>query len=472
MAYKIKRHSVGGAFTSHLDTPPRDCPSSDTSSDNEVDGSCAHRAVMAAVEKNAAGSGTPVSGWGKKKAWRRKRRQSNSKDDKPHLVGFLEKVTNSDLLTRKQTLPPLNTLATAVSSHDLDCEPATPNLDNPGPPDTGSRESTPRPTNSGTPITPDGSFALEVSELLESVRHPHRNVSNSSTRAHKRQGSNGSFAGCSLETTPLRGHSTPTTAISSKRASIELVSSRRESSSGVPYTRMDSLSSESNSEKPDVSPISITAVPFPKQGDGEVRPTPRHPTIAKDATVYSNDSMDTQHESDGQGHEADGESTSDGCEKRFYRFSTSGTEPNETQESNIESSAPSPSLAESDDLTSSSAPDVVSRVSANPLPHTRSEVSGYGSQTGFPDVLRLPSLSNQSQLEGWSHDTTPTPTKKDSAGRHGSTSLGDSMMMSSAEYSQLYSFDEPDASLETSLTGFTMPFHLRRLENHDDGKYS
>ena len=474
----MKRHSVGGAFTGHLGTPPRDSPSSD-SSEEEVDGGSGthHHGPMAsaaAAEKATADSaGTPLSGWGKKKVWRRKRRQSGSKDDKlTNGTGFLDKVTNSDRLTRKQALPPLNTIAASLS-HDPDCDPATPTLDDPL--DTGSRESTPRPKNSGTPLTPNGTFSQEVSELLDSVRHPRRNVSGSSTRAHRRQGSNGSFvSGCSLETTPLRGHSTPTTAVSSKRASIEPISSRRGSNSGVPYTRMDSSSSESNSGQPEHIPISATAVPFPKQSPGRPCRDGNEPeALLKD--LYSNESsMDTQHESDGQGHEADRESASDGCENQFYHLSTSGTEPNETQ-----SSAPSPSLAESDELTSSSAPDMSAPntdVTGNPLPKTHSEVSGYGSQPGFPGMFQIPSLtrSTQSQLESWSHDMAATPTKKNPSGRRGSASLADSVLMSSTEYSQLFNLDEPDASPETSLTGFTslsMPFHLRRLENHDDGMF-
>lgn len=463
----MKRHSVGGAFSTHLGTAPRDSPSSD-SSDEEVDGGSGpyHHGAMAtaAATITADSAATPLSGGGKKRMWRRKRRQSSSKDDK--LVsgtGFLEKVTNSDRLTRKQALPPLNTLAASLSN-DLDRDPATPTLDDLEVLDTGSRESTPRPKNSGTPITPNGTISQEVSELLDSVRHPRRNVSGSFTRAHRRQGSNGSFAsGCSLETTPLRGHSTPTTALSSKRASIELISSRRGSNSGVPYTRMDSSSSESNSGQPEHTPISTAPVPFSKQDPGRDGNGPK--VLLKD--LYSNESsMDTQHESDGQGHEADRESASDSCENRFYRPSTSGTEPNETQ-----SSAPSPSLAESDEMTSSSAPDVCTDKPVHSLPKTRSEVSGYGSQSGFPSMFQIPSLAH-SQLEEWSHDMVATPTKKN---RHVSTSLADSMLMSSAEYSQLFNLDEPDASPETSLTGFTggltMPFHLRRLENHDDGKH-
>lgn len=481
VAYKMKRASAGGPFPSHLGTPPRDCPSSD-SSDNEVDaGSCPHRAAVMAAAEKSADSGNPLSGWSKKKMWRKKRRYSTSKDEKTSATGFLEKVTNSDRLTRKQTLPPLNTLAAALS-HDLDCDPSTPTLDD-ATLDAVSRDSTPRPKHSSSPITPNGSFSLEVSELLESVRHPlrfGRNVSGGSVRSHRRQGSNGSVAserGCSLETTPLRGLSTPTTATSSKRASTDLGSPRRGSNAGVPYTRMDSYS-DSNSEVAEKSPVFTTGFPKPVPErpcrNENRKPSPGHaPDVSKE--LYSNESsMDTQHESDGAGHDADGESTSDGCENRFYRFSTSGTEPNETQESNIESSAASPSLAESDELVSSSAADVeepIAALTADLLPHTHSEVSGYGSQTGFAGVLRIPSLPLPSLLrsEEWSRDpTTATPTETDSASRHGTTSLSNPTMID-AKYGQLYGLDETDTSPETSLTGLTMPLHLRSLDNQDDG---
>ena len=226
-------------------------------------------------------AGTPVSGGGKvggkKRVWRKRRRQSNSnsKEEKMKDSGFLEKIQNSDRLTRRQSLPPLTNLLTSqLSQHSgMDHTPSSPALLDEsvigGVEGEGvvSRDSTPRPKHPETPITPNGSFSPEVSELIESLKHPsrhhRRNGSNGSQRimTHRRQGSNGSVTsgrGLSLEATPLRSPN-PISASSSKRASVELSTSRRGSGSGVPYSRMDTFSSMSDSENAEPSILDSSA---------------------------------------------------------------------------------------------------------------------------------------------------------------------------------------------------------------------
>ena len=101
-----------------------------------------------------------------------------------------------------------------LSEHD----PSTHSLlDEPAVLDTFSRDSTPRPRHPTTPLAPDWSFSPEVTDLIESVRHPRghrRNGSNCSLRTHKRQGSSGSTTsskGVFADTMPLRPQSRSST---------------------------------------------------------------------------------------------------------------------------------------------------------------------------------------------------------------------------------------------------------------------
>lgn len=459
-----------GAFPANIDTPPLDCSDS---TDDQQDGT-----PVPTPTSKLADSATPH----RKKMWRRKRRQSNSKDEKPKESGFLEKIQNSDRLARRQSLPPLLTLQ---MSHDLDQNASTSTLlDEAGLPDGVSRDSTPRPKNPDTPITPNGSFSPEVSELIESVRHPirhRRNDSNGSIRMHRRQGSNGSVAsnkGPSLEATPLRG-TNPSTAASSKRASMELSqlsfsSSRRGSGSAIPYSKMDTTDSESNTEQP-----AKALTDDVRARDGGRGLSPQH-ALGHAKDMCSNESsMDTHessmdtHESDGEGNEADGESTSDGYEKRFDRFS--GTEPNETTtESNFESSAASPSQAESDELSSSDVINLIPRThsKACPVPSlpimSSSPLGLLG--TGQSHDLSHDKFSCETTLSNYYSSSMTTPTMG-STTYHGNHQVA--MLVSQFEHVPP---EDSDVTPETSLTDLqtglmSIPVHIRRqsVERQEDG---
>lgn len=426
---------------------------------------------------------------------RRKRRQSNSKDEqqqKPN-SGFLEKIQTSDLLTRRQSLPPLTNLPLHLSSphphDDPDHDPATPThlLDEQDGPTTRSRDSTPRPHKQpDTPITPNGSFSPEVSELIESVKRHRRNASNGSIRSHRRQGSNGSVASCggvggrglSLEATPLRGSNG--TAPSSKRGSKDLsshASSRRGSNSGtggIPYTKMDS-----DSDNPDGG----VGVPFQRPGGGSGCGLTGHPPVEHAALagtkdgIYSNESSMDTHGSDGEGNEADAESTSDGYENRFDQFS--GTEPNETAESNLES--PSLGEVESDETTSTSVPDgTESNMTTSLIPRIHSKKQNslvptlpiFSLGTGLPGDIshddELVSRDNALSLEQYM--ATPT------SDLHGDSHQV-AMLVSRFEQSWPGGGEgeTTDAVSDSSLTGLvSIPVHIRRQhtpERQDDGKY-
>lgn len=461
----MKRQSAGGVFPSHMDTPPIDNQSSDSSDDQEDAPGPAGLKMTTPTSKmeKACDAGTPSS-WGKRKIWRRKRWQgqggnSNPKDDqKAKESVFLDKIQTGDCLARRQSLPPLSNFAPFTTHHDLDHNnPSTATLlDEAAALDVGSRDSTPRPQYTPTSIAPNDSFPPEVSELIESVRHPYRhrrNDSNGSARMHKRQGSNGSAAsgrGLSLEATPLRSYST------FDPSSTELSVSRRGSNSTVPYSKMDTTDSGSNSEQPENLPADGVEVPFQKlvprvkPGDGapsylSVGHVTGDHLVARD--IYSNESSVDTHGSDGEGNEADAESTSDGGENRLIQFSS--TEPNETTES-----AASP---ESDELTSCSTPDTVESVSdvtSNLIPTTQSTLI-FG------------------QSHDLAHDTVPRHQTPDhsimATPNHPSTASYDvAMLVSQPEL-------EADTSSETRQSGLTIPVHIRRqqiLEQKDDGKFS
>ena len=501
VAYKLKR----GTF----DTPPRG-QSSDSSDDDQPDGPSGshthhHVATPTSRHEKCLDAGTPVSGskGGKKRVWRKRRRQSNSnsKEDKPKESGALERIQNSDHPSRRQSLPPLTNLLTSQLSHRssgtiLDHTPSTPTLldESPikGTAEEGgvSRDSTPKPKHPDTPITPNGSFSPEVSELIESLKHPsryhRRNGSNGSQRimTHRRQGSNSSCTsgrGISLEATPLRSPNS-VSAPSSKRASTELPSSRRESASGtIPYSKMDSFSSPSDSENvkesSKLTPSSSGIhVPFPKPvpvgASGtrmEVRKSlfPREPVASSVKEIYSNESSMDTHGSDPEegGNEADGESTSDGYENRFDQLS--GPEPNETTESYIESSnsvtsPPSSSAhAESDDVTSCSTPDLSER--SNLIPKTHSANSKVWNQNPVSLSHHIPDLTSTFGLKSNKSELV-TP-----------TSTNDAVIVPPLEL-PLDSDEEYDVEgSPTGLTGLTIPLHIRRSydspRQKDDGKW-
>ena len=401
-AHKMKR----GGIPANIDTPPL---ALSDSSDDQQDATPVTTTTFK-LDKNTE-LATPLSG-GRRKMWRRKRRQSNSKDEKCKESSFLEKVQNSDRLARRQSLPPLLTLQL---SQECEHNASTSTLlDEATLPDGASRDSTPRPKQPDTPLTPNGSFSPEVSELIESVKHPlrhRRNGSNGSIRVHRRQGSNGSVSSSIKEAMPLRNkeatplrtkeatplrNSNPSTATSSKRASVEIMhsASRRGSGSSIPYSRMDGTESESNSEEHEST--GGLRVSFPSQsGVNERGVSSGHAPSDQLREVCSNESSMDTHESDGAGNEADGESTSDGYENRLDGFS--GTEPHETTESNFESSTASPSQAESEDLNtrvSGMESNLPTSLILDPFPlMTSSPISGGRGQS-HDQLLWDSSLSN------------------------------------------------------------------------------
>lgn len=479
----------GGAFPSPLDTPPIDPLTSDTS--DYQDGSSAHHVGGA---NKTASSKLEKSDSGKKKVWRRKRRQSLCKDDKSRDCGFSEKVSNSNQLSRRESLPPLNSIPLSpLSSLPPHLgQPAHFDIDVEDGEDMGqegaefpSRESTPRPKHSGTPISPNGTLSPEVTALIDSVRISFR-------RTHRRSGSAGSIRAqgsgssfskkTSLEASPLKTQyqADPEHHYNVSSSKEESNSSRRGSSSEVPFSNVDAVfsDSESNNENSGDSPIPmqnlISTLRFDvEEGNGEsvgvASNTENAPHSVKD--LYSNESSMDTHGSDGEGNEADGESTSDGMFDRF-----SGIEPNETA---------SPSQAESDEVTPCSTPESSDNLASeshagvteiqnlNPNcdsgfpienPNVRDSCSGphepISSRAIYNDPfpLRYPVsdhniLTSTTLLSGeWFEDM---PTRR------------------SPVHTMDDRTDDSDADIEsTGLTGLSIPVHIRRVmspERNDDG---
>ena len=498
----MKRLSVNGGFPSHIDTPPIDCLSSD-SSDNQEDGPTfshvpPNKIPTLKIDRGVSFEpGTPTGGGGRRRLWRRKRRQSYSKEERPKDSGFLDKIQRTDLMARRDSLPPLNGLSNSPDH-------ATPTHPN----NSLSRDSTPKPNpklDPSTPITPNGSFSPEVSELIESFRRHHkRSGSNGSVKGHKRHGSNGS----AQDATPIKGHSNSGSnlnspyktqshfgsnlnsnniAPSSKRNSMELSSSRRGSNSGIPYSKIDVSDSESNSG---LDKVPCSKDPFHALDGDELldknrnvftkRPGVEANVVSKDS-IYSNESSIDTHESNEGGSDADGESTSD--ENRFEQFS--GTEPNETTESNIESSAASPSQIESDGLASCSSPDLMeSDITSNLIPKLPLGGFKIRNQTVPPDVDITPKLSARSHSHSSYHplpydtqnlckavlenqyitDGMATPTVPDDTSKNEMTEF-----VSQFESQEVFTGE----NIANESTGFTIPLHIRRRvspERNDESK--
>ena len=517
----MKRQSAGGGFPHHT---ALDCGTTD-SSDNEEDGTFQpHVPTIKSYD----------SPGGRKRVWRRKRKSSQSKEDKvKESSGFLDRVQNSDLLARRESLPPLNSLMTTTHAphHLSKHNPSTHSLlDEPAVLDTFSRDSTPRPRHPTTPLAPDGSFSPEVTELIESVRHPRghrRNGSNGSLRTHKRQGSSGSTAsskGVFADTMPLRPQSrsstnlnnTPvrpqcgtnlsssrvSTAHSSKRGSLEHTPSRRGSGSGIPYSKMDSSDSESSSYKESNISTSVgigsglqDSVANHSTGEdssgnmgskSSIEDKKSSPKATSHQGLYSNESSMDTHGSDGDGHDADGESTSDGYENRFDRFS--GTEPNETTESNIESSVASPSQAESDELTSCSTPDITeSDITSSLIPKIHSSRTDYKNVTVMSTTVSShpPPPTNERGSPGTTHKTdlfvsgnmltyAPQIVHSNSWQELTPPSNTHSKVQVSSMVSQ-FENSGPQSTEPTSSTSLTIPVHIRRVqspERKDDSKWT
>ena len=190
-------------------------------------------------------------------------------------VGFLETINQADLLARRQSLPPLQSLKlNPLHSPSHDSE--SPNVS-----DSENQKLINEETDVPIPgeqqelaLTPGGSFSPGVNELIESFKHPTRAIRRSEStgsgqgfRQHRRQGSNGSAKACTLERTrkcdsrtgtpargtpvrgtpvrgtPVRGRSR-SNSICSQKAALDNATSA--TASGVLYSRLDGSGSDTH----------------------------------------------------------------------------------------------------------------------------------------------------------------------------------------------------------------------------------
>ena len=305
--------------------------------------------------------------------------------------GFLRKIRDTDMLTRRQSLPPLASLPPPPPSPTLSSEAASPfisaetqRLLNPARDEETSEKQ-------DKAITPGGSFSPQVAEFLQSFKRTHhRTGSNGSVQSiknHRRQGSNGSTRsfrngtierrGDSHTDTPLKGsHSNSTCSIQrnpSHRSSAEHTPTHRLSGSGIPYSKLDMSESdngehETGTHSSTFDPLtsaSMTESPFPalltrkqmsQSQEGDVMPSDVPGTSSGPRRLhrelYSNESgVDTP---GSDGHEADSEANDGDCE------STGEDEDENPLDGLNESCDESPrSPFESDEVTSSSTPDLI-----------------------------------------------------------------------------------------------------------------
>ena len=341
-----------------------------------------------------------------KKVWRRKRRQSACKEDKAKDMGFSEKLVNSNRLARRQSLPPLTNMSPALAAppHQnfgrvemRDAEVTAPQEMSP--------DSTPRPSQCHTPITPNGTLSLEVTELIDSVR-------NSFRHSHRRSGSTGSVEKslrvkasgtktASLEASPLRTN-----------LQARLSSHQQQQLSHLTTDRFGAGTLSGHSPVGSISYLDLSS------SDEEHPPTPRYQLddshkeegldTAKDAVAddsaegramgvvtmvaYSNDSSPDTHGSDNEeGNDADAEFTSDGASENVFRGQFSGTEPNDT-------ASPSSQL-DSDEPTSQSNVELSDAISENQAHPSNILTDNHGAVVG--DVYL--ETSNYGYSEGSTH---------------------------------------------------------------------
>ncbi len=369
-AFKIKR-GIPANGNVPLETYTFDTQTSDTSDYQDGGTPAGGRAAACKQDK-----GHDVS---KRKVWRRKRKQSACKEDKSKESSFADKIVNTNHLARRLSLPPLNSVSpslTPASRHhhhvdDDDGQIAAGKEDLEVPLDL-SRDSTPRPVHSTTPISPNGTLSPEVTELIESV------VRSSFRRSHRRNGSTGSIErslrpktsskSTSLEASPLKTH--VHSRATSHRHSLASDKMDANTSSRIsPEVSISYLggSPSSDEDQPDTPRLNLNSEFVSEEGSKIVSNGGKTVEGLVVPILYSNDSSMDTHESDREDNDADdadAECTSDGMSDNvFNRFS--GTEPNET-------ASPS-SQAESDEPTSHSNPDLSDAVSDA---HTHSSLPG------------------------------------------------------------------------------------------------
>ena len=398
MVIKFKRHSVSGTLPTHLEQSLYTDQTFSDTTEEEVDND-AHRLTREHSSPCRYNPGSKMeramsfdvsTPRGRKKGGRKRRRCSNTKEETagpstadPDMMDSKQALlpsqpsspshsppspTHHPLFPRQQTTP-TRELSKEFSNHPT------------------SGESTPRPLPTyEPPITAEGEFSPAVALFLESVKRPNhilphgvrRSSSNSSIKTHRRQGSNGSTHSYVMNPSPLSGspikgpsqcNSTSSLSKTTRRAPlaahVDRLSSHRGSGSGVHYTRLDSSSSNGEEDRehetgtqssdhctplerqPFLSRLKTATVPQVKE-EGHSSPVTRQ---LSGRDVYSNESSADTRASD-EGNDADGESDGNSLDL------LSELEPNETNESNLESLQSPSNVEESSDINSTS-PDLL-----------------------------------------------------------------------------------------------------------------
>ena len=269
-------------------------------------------------------------------------------------------------------------------------------------------------------LTPGGSLALGVAELLESFMHQghrtHRrtssNGSSSSFRLHRRQGSNGSACNGS----PVKRMSTSHSASSfqkshSHRSSLNTTPVRRGSSSGViSYSNLDVTDSdndynecESETQTSTVDPVTSTSanestVSHPTHNESTRSRNGGNQPQLNSLEFYSTESSVDARGSDG-GH--DGDMDWSGSEDEVLQGQSSGLEPNDSNEDLLVSPHP-----DSDIVSSSSSPELLASTSTTDLitpppqlPHKTAQQRS-NDRAWSPEVVTFQPGKRRSSLEG------------------------------------------------------------------------
>ena len=354
-AYRKNRSS---SSTAH----PHDHHHSDSTEDNQPDSRFTEDHTPKLDHKKE--TVTPKSD---RKRFIRRKRRSGARHTSEGQQGFLDRIANSDLLARRQSLPPLQSLSPPPhTSH-------TPTLAILTPPDAEtslllnldlvSQDSLPEDQPDGA-ISPGGTLSPGVTELLERVPSLRRIDSNGSTKSRRRNSRNGS----PLNLSPVKRQFSyncplPSAASSSRRASNKTTPTHE---SSIPYSKlgMSDFSSESDTgtENETCTHSSAIAgnitsttstydddhVPVRQRNSDTLRADDFDTTTVVNVeaslrSICSNESSVGTRISDG-GNDADSESNNG--DDVLSEFETV-----ETNESTFES-APSPSVPDSDDSPS------------------------------------------------------------------------------------------------------------------------
>ena len=401
-------------------TFPQDHQSSDSSDEDQPDNHTPftrdHTPKLKRDKGATVENGTPRSG--RRKFFRRKRRSSVKEPSLPQeSPGFLRRIADTKMLTRRQSLPPLQSLTPSPPPHVSHT--STPTSDNLQSSklslnfDLQPNEHVDHEQNTAA-LSPGGTLSPGVAELLEHVRLPsqRRTDSNGSAGLSRRRGSSGSCGSHRNITPPsmspvkrMSSHSNcplPSAASTCRRASDQSALFLESSGSGVAYSKLgmsDSGSDENetgthssaaagNITSSTVDDTLLNSIPRTRYPTTPHRlnsePYQDHneqgyPHVSRRSLkeVYSNESSADTRASDG-GHDADSESNDDTYENPLDQFSE--IEPVETNESNIESPIP-----ESDDL--SSTPDLLNRmtIGSSPIPEPATTGrNGIGSELQYP----------------------------------------------------------------------------------------